>query len=201
MINDHVNATEAICCFNRIIGKNINAFKAQFLLFLPKKEILLLDIGSWTPSKMKSGKVLSIYDFVQHNFFCPVADAIHSSDPCHLVTGFRFLSHALSDLHLLNNQGQTLLSLLFQIGKVSPDLAVQNQIIEHHWIVLFQILSVHPPIFSDGTFLMGQLQIRDIVISNQHIVHIVDTLFVFHMLGTHPHRIATVDGHKCTYNS
>ena len=57
MINDHVNATEAIFCFNRIIGKNINTFKALFLFFLPKKEILLLDIGSRTPSKMKSGKV------------------------------------------------------------------------------------------------------------------------------------------------
>ena len=121
MINDHVNATEVICCFNHIIGKNINAFKARFLLFLPKKEILLLDIESRTPSKMKSGKILSIYDFFQHNFLCPVADAIHSSDPCHLVTGFQFLSHTLRCLHLLNNQGQTLLCLLVQIGKISPE--------------------------------------------------------------------------------
>lgn len=131
---------------------------------------------------MKSGKILSIYDFFQHNFFCSVVYAVHGSNPGHLVCCFQFLSHALSDLHLLNNQGQTLLCLLVQIGKVSPELAIQNQIIEHHWIVLLQIPSVHPPIFSDRAFLVGKLQIRDVVISKQHIVHIVDTLFVFHML-------------------
>ena len=137
---------------------------------------------SQTPSKMKSGKILSIYDFFQHNFFCPIVDAVHGSNLGHLVGRFQFLSHTLGDLYLRNNQGQTFLCLLVQIGKVSPELAVQNQIIEHHWIVLFRIFSVYPPIFSEGTFLMGQLQIRDIVIPNQYVFDIVDTLFVFHKL-------------------
>ena len=53
---------------------------------------------------------------------------------------------------------------------------------ESHRAMLFQMLSVYPPIFSDRAFLIGKLQIRNIVISNQHIVHIVDTLFVFYKL-------------------
>ena len=58
---------------------------------------------------------------MNYNFFRPIVNAIHSSDPCHLVTGFQFLSHTLRCLHLLNNQGQTLLCLLVQIGKISPE--------------------------------------------------------------------------------
>lgn len=97
----------------------------------------LPDIESRTPSKMKSGKVLSIYDFFQHNFLCPIVDAIHSSDPCHLVTDFQFLSHTLRCLHLLNNQGQTLLCLFVQIGKINSKLPIQNQVVESHRVMLF----------------------------------------------------------------
>ena len=67
-------------------------------------------------------------------------------------------------------------------GKICPELSLRNHVMESHRAMLFQILSVHPPIFSDRAFLIGKLQIRDVVISNQHIVHIVDTLFVFHKL-------------------
>ncbi len=155
------------------------AFKTKLLHFLPTQEILLLDIESRTPSKMKSGKILSIYDFFQHNFLCPIVDTVHGSNPGHLVCCFQFLGHALSGLHLLNNQGQTLLYLLVQIGKVSPELPLQNQIVESHRVMLFQILSVHPPIFSDRAFLIGKLQIRDVVISNQYVFDIVGTLFAF----------------------
>ena len=81
---------------------------------------------------MKSGKILSIYDFFQHNFLCPIVDTVHGSNPGHLVCCFQFLSHALRYLHLLNNQGQTLLCLLVQIGKVSPELSFQNQIVKSH---------------------------------------------------------------------
>ena len=48
--------------------------------------------------------------------------------------------------------------------------------------MLFQMLSVHLPIFSDRAFLIGKLQIRDVVITSQYIFNIVDTLFVFHKL-------------------
>ena len=113
---------------------------------------------------------------MNHNLFRSIVDTVHSSEPCHLVGCFQFLCHALSGLHLLNNQGQTLLCLLVQIGKVSPELPLQNQVIEHHWVMLFQILSVHPSVFSDRAFLIGKLPIRDVVISNQYVFDIVDTL-------------------------
>ena len=32
-------------------------------------------------------------------------------------------------------------------GKVSPEFSLQNQIMESHRVMLFQILSVHPPLF------------------------------------------------------
>lgn len=71
MINDHVNATEVVYCFNHTNGKNINTFKARFLSFLLTQEILLLDTGSRTPSKMKSGKILSYIRFVPTQFPLP----------------------------------------------------------------------------------------------------------------------------------
>gem|GEM_PF-6854001 len=130
-----------------IIGKDVNTFQARFLSFFPIQETLLLDIESQTPSKMKSGKILSIYDFFQHNLPCPIVDTVHGSNPGHLVCCFQFLSHALSDLHLLNNQGQTLLRLLVQIGKVSPesDNLANNSFnpflnIFNRWQLLFQII-------------------------------------------------------------
>lgn len=52
---------------------------------------------------MKSGKILSIYDFFQHDFLCSVLDAVHSSNPGHLITGFQILCHTLYSLRLLNN--------------------------------------------------------------------------------------------------
>ena len=145
------------------------AFKTKLLHFLPTQEMLFLDIEIRTPSKMKSGKILSIYDFFQHNFLCPIVDAVHGSNPGHLVGRFQFLSHTLGDLYLLNNQGQTVLCLLVQIGKVSPELPHQNQIVESHRVMLFQMLSVHLPIFSDRAFLIGKIQIRDVVITSQYI--------------------------------
>ena len=42
--------------------------------------------------------------------------------------------------------------------------------------MLLQILSVHAPIFPDRAFLIGKLPIRDVVISNQYVFDIVDTL-------------------------
>lgn len=105
MSNDHFNATEVIFCFNHIIGKNINSIRLNHFAFLPSQEIHLLDTERRTPSKMKSGKVLSIYDFFQYNFLCPIVDTVHGSNPGHLVTGFQILCHALRYLHLLNNQG------------------------------------------------------------------------------------------------
>jgi len=48
--------------------------------------------------------------------------------------------------------------------------------------MFFQILSVHPSIFSDRAFHIGKLQIRDVVITSQYIFNIIDTLFVFHKL-------------------
>ena len=59
-----------------IIGKNINNIQSKSMHFLPEREILLLDIENRTPSKMKPGKVLSIYDFFQYNFFCLIVDAL-----------------------------------------------------------------------------------------------------------------------------
>ena len=72
---------------------------------------------------------------------------------------------------------------IFPQGKeAAEELTLQNQVIEHHWVMLFQILSVHPSVFSDRAFLIGKLPIRDVVISNQYVFDIVDTLFVFHNL-------------------
>ena len=69
-----------------------------------------------------SYRIRPVNQLPEDDFLCTVKDAVHGSDPGHLVTGFQILCHALSDLHLLDNTFQATLCLLVQIGKISPEL-------------------------------------------------------------------------------
>ena len=61
---------------------------------------------------------LAVYDFAQHDFFCPVADAIASSHPFHLIVLFQFLGDTLGNFHLRYNRIQPFLRLFIHICKI-----------------------------------------------------------------------------------
>lgn len=61
---------------------------------------------------------LAVYDSAQHNFFCPVANAIASSHPLHLIVRFQFLSDTLGNFHLCDNRIQSFLRLFVHICKI-----------------------------------------------------------------------------------
>ena len=73
------------------------------------------------------------------NFLRTVPDAVHGSDPCHLILGFQFLCDSLNFFHLGNDTIQPVLCLLVQITQICPELAGQNQVIILGWMALLQI--------------------------------------------------------------
>ena len=47
---------------------------------------------------------------------------------------------------------------------------------------LFEIITVHPSVFSNGAVFVRELQIWDVVISNRHIFNAIFAHFIFHKL-------------------
>ena len=86
-------------------------------------------------------------DFTEDDFLCSVADAVHGSDPCHLVSLFHTLCYVLSGFHLLNDKFKAILCLLIQILQIRPQFTAKAQIIEADRVMLLDIISVHtsPP--------------------------------------------------------
>jgi len=65
----------------------------------------------------------------------------------------------------LSNQGfHALQGLLIQVGKVCPEVAGQNQIVEPDRMVFFEVIPVHTAPLADGPGFLRQIQIRDEVI-------------------------------------
>ena len=83
--------------------------------------------------------ILPVNQFPEGDFLRTVADAVHSTNPRHLVGCLHFLGHALSGLHLLNNQGQPLLHLFVQISEVCPELTTEDQVIVEDRAVFLEI--------------------------------------------------------------
>ena len=104
---------------------------------------------------------------MNHNLFRPIVNVVHSLYPCHLILFLQFVRYIIRFLYLPDNELQSALYLLIRIYKIHPKPTCQNQIIEHHWIIFFQILPVHSAIFSSRTLFIRKLQYRNIIISNQ----------------------------------
>lgn len=114
--------------------------------------------------------ILPVDHFSEDDFLGSVTDAVHGSNPCHLVGCFQFLCHALRCLHLLDNQGQTLLRLLVQISRICPELTAENKVIKEDWMVLFDAVPVQLSSFTNGAlFVRGQGKNRNIIIANEFI--------------------------------
>lgn len=99
----------------------------------------------------------AVNHFRTNNFLCPVAYAVHATDPCKLVFCFQFLRDSLCFFYLGNGTIQTVLYLLIQIGKICPQLSRQKQFIVPIRTILLQIFPVHPSPSSDGAALLRQL--------------------------------------------
>lgn len=122
---------------------------------------------------------LNVDYFASDNFFCPVADAVHGSDPCHLILGFQFLCDSLGIFHLGNDTIQPVLRLFIQICQICPEPATQNQVIILGWMILLQIVFVHPPPNPNRPGFFRQFQVGDVVIANQRIIQAV--VFIVNM--------------------
>lgn len=92
-----------------------------------------------------------------NDFLCPVAYAVHVTDPCKLVFCFQFLRDSLCFFYLGNDTIQTVLCLLIQIGKICPQLSRQKQFIVPVGTILLQIFPVHPSPPSDWAAFLRQL--------------------------------------------
>lgn len=108
--------------------------------------------------------LLSKNHLISDNFFCPAANAVHGSDPCHLIPGFQFICDFLNFFHLGNGTIQAVLCLLIQIRQIDPKLAGQNQIIIQGWMILLQIVFVHPSPNPNRAVFFRKFQVGNVVI-------------------------------------
>ena len=120
--------------------------------------------------------ILLVDQFGKDNLLCTITDAVHGSNPCHLVSCFQCLCHALRILHLLNNDLQTALCLLVQVGQISPQFSGQAKVIKADRMMFPQILSVHPSLTANGSGFFRQANIGNIVVATTNIVQ-----FLHHM--------------------
>ena len=67
-----------------------------------------------------SYRTLLIDHFLQNNFLCSIADAIHSSYPRHLIVLLHIFRYALGGFHLLDDKFKTVLRLFVKISQISP---------------------------------------------------------------------------------
>lgn len=117
-----------------------------------------------------SSSVVSIINqFVFHNFLCTIADAVHSSYPCYLVSYFHVLCHALSSFHLLDDEFKAKLCLLIQISQICPEFTAKAQIIETNGVMLHKVISVHPTPTTNRSVFFRQANIGNIVITTTNI--------------------------------
>lgn len=60
----------------------------------------------------------AVYVLIEYDFFRTVADAVHSSDPLHLIFFFEQLSDTLLLCYLLNQSGKHILGLLVNFNEM-----------------------------------------------------------------------------------
>ena len=116
-------------------------------------------------------KSVLIDRLLQDDLFRSVPDAVHSSDPCHLVGSLERLCHTLLLCHLLHDQFHALLAGLVDLGQMLIQFASYKQIGVQHRPMLFQIALAHPTMLADGPLLsfvncqIGEKVISDLAVS------------------------------------
>ena len=78
---------------------------------------------------------LRIEQFLADNFFSAIADAIHHSNPLHLVGGFELLSYAFGFCHLFHQLKKHFFGLLIHTFKVIVQRAIHSHNIYDGWFV------------------------------------------------------------------
>ena len=98
-----------------------------------------------------NGHLSFIYKLGQNDFLRTITDAVHNSDPCHLVSCFQVLCYTLSGFHLLNDNFQAVLCPLVQISQIRPERTVKAKSIKPDRVMLLKIISVHTPQTTNGS--------------------------------------------------
>ena len=86
-----------------------NQPKGIFRLASPAETILL---WNWLNQKTDTS---AVNHFRPNDFFCPVTNALHCPDPCHLILRFQFFGNPFRFFHLGNDTIQPVLCLFVQI--------------------------------------------------------------------------------------
>ena len=98
---------------------------------------------------------LSKHNISQHNFFCPIFNAVHSPDPSHLVVGFEGFGDAFALGHLGGEALHHLVGLAVDLLQVGVEAALQEHAVEDAAVVAAQVLVAQGPVLADLRGLRG----------------------------------------------
>ena len=116
-----------------------------------------------------------VNDFFQDSFFRTLPDAVHPTNPGHLVLCFQLLVDAFCLGHPGNHKIHSLDTGGFRFHKVVVQFAGEDQLLIEPGAMFLQIRFTHPAVVTDA--LMGsvrEIQIGEVVVTMQCIM---DTIF------------------------
>lgn len=125
---------------------------------------------------------LSIDQFVEVDFLCPVADVIHGFDPYQLIVCFQLLIDAIFLCHLCYKQIELCSCLSVDVNKVAVQLTIENEGVVEYRTVFSEVLLVLSTPHTNGVdFFFWNGQTHQIIISMQFISKsvtvVVDVIF------------------------
>ena len=88
------------------------------------------------------------YKFLQDNFLCSAADAVHAAYPFHLIGCFECFGYTFLLHHCRNDDCHALVAGLVDLGKVPMQRAACKQVCVEDRTLLFQIAAAHTPVLA-----------------------------------------------------
>lgn len=113
-----------------------------------------------------SCSALPIDQVVEDRFFRTVANVVHSTNPCHLITLFQLLVDAFLFCQMCAEQREPISRLIVNADEIAVQSTVENKLgIEHRTIFLEVLLVLSAPSTNGLLFHWCNNQIRQIIIS------------------------------------
>ena len=122
--------------------------------------------------------ILPIDHFPEDDFLGSIANAVHGSNPCHLIVHLHALCHALSGFRLLNDKFKAALCLLVQIRQISPQFTAENKVVKADRVMFFKIFPVQPSLTTNRSGFFWQTNIGNIVIAATDIVQFLHHMYL-----------------------
>ena len=140
---------------------SINSLTALRHLFslIPNCASILAGLNA----KVYSYRILLVDHLTHNNLLCTITDAVHSSNPCHLISLLHTLCYALRCFHLLDNEFKTVLYLLVHVSQISSQFAAENKVVKADRVMFFKIIPVQPSPTTNRSGFFWQTNIGNIV--------------------------------------